>query len=189
MKTELCVKTNQNELTNFFHSNIGVHQGDNLSPNLFKIFVNDFKGHLDSNCDPVRLNSTPLSCLFYADDLVLVSSSQKGLQMALDKLEMYCDRWKLNINFSKTKCVHFNSLGRILQNKLYIKGKEIENVRSYCYLGVRFSSSGSFTVAANEIYNKGLKAYFKFSRCFGDNRSKVSTFLHIFDHTVRSVLM
>lgn len=189
MKTELCVKANQNDLTDNFSSNIGVRQGDNLSPNLFKIFVNDFKGHLDSNCDPVSLDSTPLSCLFYADDLVLVSSSQKGLQSSLDTLDKYCDKWKLNINYSKTKCVHFNSLGRILENKLYIKGKEIENARHYCYLGVNFSASGCFTVAENEIYNKGLKAYFKFSRCFGDNRPKVSTFLHIFDHTVKSVLM
>ena len=40
-KTELCVKVDSYFLTNSFYSNIGVRQGDTLSPTLFKIFVND----------------------------------------------------------------------------------------------------------------------------------------------------
>ena len=76
-KTELCVKVDSYFLTNSFHSNIGVHQGDNLSSTLFEIFVNDSISCLYIQCDPVHLNETPLSCLFYADDLVLLSSSKR----------------------------------------------------------------------------------------------------------------
>ena len=35
-----CVLVN-NRITNFFPVTLGVKQGDNLSPNLFKIFLND----------------------------------------------------------------------------------------------------------------------------------------------------
>ena len=188
LKTELCVKADS-ALTDSFHSSIGVRQGDNLSPNLFKIFVNDFQNTLDTACDPVLLNETPLSCLFYADDLVLMSSSQTGLQTALNKLNTFCNEWKLSINFSKTKCLAFNPSGRILPVRFEINGCCIENVKNYCYLGVNFSTSGTFSYAKREIYNKGLKAYFKFIRCFSDSKPNVSTFLHIFDHTVKSVLL
>ena len=41
-QTNLCVKIDDH-ITDFFSSNIGVRQGDNLSPNLLKNFNNDFK--------------------------------------------------------------------------------------------------------------------------------------------------
>ena len=84
--------------TPFFNSFIGVKQGCNLSPTLFNIFLNDVPNLFDDSCDPVRLGNTNLNCLLYADDLVLLSESQKGLQSCLTKLEKYTNRRKLNIN-------------------------------------------------------------------------------------------
>ena len=42
-------------LTEPFLSHVGVHQGDNLSPSLFNIFLNDSVEHFDSTCDPIQL--------------------------------------------------------------------------------------------------------------------------------------
>ena len=82
---------------------IGVRQGCNLSPTLFNIFINDVPNLFDDSCDPVKLGNTNLNCLLYADDLVLLSESQKGLQSCLTKLERYTNRWKLNINTKNSK--------------------------------------------------------------------------------------
>ena len=79
-KTNPCVKVNNDGITNFFSSNIGVRQGDNLSPNLFKIFINDLPRSFDEHCKPVSLNSYKLNSLLYADDVVLLSESAEGLQ-------------------------------------------------------------------------------------------------------------
>ena len=57
------------------------------------------------------------------------------------------------------------------------------------YLGVTISASGCFTEAKNTLYNKSLKAYFKLCKSFGENKPKVSTFFHIFDHTVKPVML
>ena len=47
----------------------------------------------------------------------------------------------------------------LIQHTFNIDGHIIENVRNYCYLGVNFTVSGSFSVARTEIYKKGLKAF------------------------------
>merc|ERR1712179_321668 len=44
-ETKVCIKLN-NKLSNSFNCNIGVRQGDNLSPLLFALFINDFETYL-----------------------------------------------------------------------------------------------------------------------------------------------
>ena len=85
-----------------FSSSIGVRQGDNLSPTLFNIFVNDLPAHFD-NCQPAKFGDLEISSLLYADDVVLMSESESGAQCALNKLKTWSDTWGLGINISKTK--------------------------------------------------------------------------------------
>jgi hypothetical protein len=47
----------------------------------------------------------------------------------------------------------------------------IENVRNYCYLGGFLSISGLFSFAKTDIYKKGLKAFFKFSKSFNGKKT------------------
>jgi hypothetical protein len=52
--------------------------------------MNDLPDYIEDSIDPVLLHNKPLNCLLYADDLVLLSSSAKGLQTSFDKLQKYC---------------------------------------------------------------------------------------------------
>jgi hypothetical protein len=55
---------------------------------------------------------------------------------------------------------------------------------------VPFVNSGSFTEAKKELYQKGLKAYFKFRKCFEHQKPKLKTLLHVvFDHTIKRILL
>jgi hypothetical protein len=79
--------------------------------------------------------------------------------------------------------------GRTTSHKFYINNTPIENCRNYVYLGVTFSTSGSFTEAKNNLYHKGLKALFKVKKCFQGHSPKIKTIFHIFDYTIKPILL
>ena len=89
------------KITNTFQSLVGVRQGDVLSPNLFKIFINDLPKYLLSSQDPLYRNDKRIDCLMYADDVILLSSSAIGLQQKLNLLHAFCEDWCLSINIEK----------------------------------------------------------------------------------------
>ena len=53
----------------------GVRQGGVLSPYLFAAYVNDLIGELRDYGYGIHLGSVFVGCLFYADDIVLLSPS------------------------------------------------------------------------------------------------------------------
>jgi hypothetical protein len=178
-----------NKLTKSFIPELGVRQGDNLSPNLFKILINELPDMFNSEDDQVYLNNEPLSCLLYADDLVLLSSSQRGLQNCLNKLATFCDKYCLTVNLKKTKVVIFYKNARLTNLHFIYKGHEIECTLSYKYLGVLFNASGSFSQCQYDLYKRGLKAFFKLVKCFGNTKPNANILLHLFDHTVKPVVL
>ena len=183
-----CVKVDH-LLTDFFPTKLGVKQGDNLSPNLFKIFINDLPKYLENSLDPVFINSRAIHCLMYADDLVLLSTSSSGLQAKIDILNEFCEDWCLTVNTQKTKVMIFNKAGRLINCNFKLNGVNLECVHKYKYLGIMFCASGSFSYAQEELYKKSLKAYFKLSRDFLSMNPELHTSMHVFDHTIKPILL
>ena len=82
-----CVKVG-NQITESFLANQGVKQGCILSPLLFNIFIADIVDRFSNeNCRPLRINEAQsISCLLWADDVVLMSRSEEGLKNMLSAL-------------------------------------------------------------------------------------------------------
>ena len=111
--------------TNFFEYNRGVRQGCILSPILFNLYLNELPKILSSNSpqetDPITLpNGSLINCLFYADDLVLISTSASGLQKQINILQKYCEKWLLTTNLKKTKVLIFQKQNRKSTREKYI---------------------------------------------------------------------
>ena len=174
----------------FFNINVGVTQGDNFSQALFKLFINDLPQYLENTADPIHINGTLINCLMYADDNVLLSNSADDLQQKLYKLQEYCNDWCLSVNVNKTKVIVFNKAGRLINTICFLDNKVLECVQSYKYLvGILFSASGSFTAAQEELYKKALKALSKLQRDFLCLNPSISTALHVFNHTIKPILL
>ena len=69
-KAKLCVMKD-NVMSDYFVCNIGLRQGDNLSPLLFALFVNDFMQHVSNHCSGLNIADTCYSSL-NDDDIVLL---------------------------------------------------------------------------------------------------------------------
>jgi exonuclease III len=189
-KSKACVKL-PSGLTEYFDTNVGVKQGCVISPTLFNLFLNDIPEIFDyDRSDPVVLYEMVLNCLMFADDIALVSSSAKGLQHCLDKLNIYCKKWGLQVNSKKTKVIIFNRAGCMLKNNSFrIDNEEIEIVKETKYLGIIFNNNCTFHSTAENLKNKSLKAMFKLFKSFGNMTPKINTSLHLFDAMVKPILL
>ena len=138
------VKIN-NTLSEAFSCNIGVRQGECLSPFLFAMYVNDLEQELDNNgVNGIDIGMVKLLLLLYADDIVLFGKTPDELQKSLDILESYCERWKLTVSTTITKVMVFRNEGQLPQNLMFtFKGSNIEIVKKFCYLGIVFTAGGS----------------------------------------------
>ena len=186
-----CVKLPQG-LTSSFETNIGIRQGDSLSPLLFSLFIDDIKDIFEHEDEPCSIGNIKLSHLLYADDLILVSESRQGLQRCINKLSDYCDRWKLQINKVKTKILVFTPSGRIPQNlcKFYLGDCELETVLTYKYLGITISSNGMFGQGINELAQKGRKAWYALRRSVQiDLVNDPQVYFKLFDAMIKPILL
>ena len=103
----------ENMLTPAFRCHTGVKQGCMLSPTLFNLYLSYLSEKLKAkNLNDVELNELPLSCMLYADDLVIFSKSKNGLQDYLDSLSEYCKEKDLSVNLNKTNVLIFNNCMR-----------------------------------------------------------------------------
>ena len=76
-------------------------------------------------------------CLFWADDLLLISKFKQGLQKQIEIVDQYCSDWKLTLKVEKTKTVTFNKTGATFKKEqIQYKGKNIKTVKHFKYLGI-----------------------------------------------------
>ena len=118
-EVKYTIKLN-NGYTESFTSSVWVKHCCILSQKRFSIYVIDLPSIFDESFDQVNIDDYKLSSLMYEDDIVLISSSAEGLQVAINKLQLYLSEWHLELNMSKSKIIIFNNSGRKLKHYKFL---------------------------------------------------------------------
>ena len=190
------VSTNKGT-TMYFPCLTGVRQGENLSPLLFSMYVNDLNSFLMSkglNGATSELNSEDIyiylkiMILLYADDTVLFSDSESDMKHSLEMFDLYCKTWQLTVNVEKTKIVVFSS-GRNKQYKFMFDSREVEVSNDYKYLGIYFTRRGSFNTAKKYIAEQANKALFLLLKKINSLKLPLDLQLELFDRTIKPILL
>ena len=136
LSTKCCLNINT-VLTDWFSTESGLKQGDNLSSTLWNIFLNDLVDEINNLNVGIPIDDHMLSILLYADDMVLLAENEQNLQLMIQKLDEFCSKWRLTINVDKTNIIHFRRITTPRSNYEFKCGNKILSYASkYYFLGV-----------------------------------------------------
>lgn len=133
-----------------------------MSQTLFNIYIDQLAKLLENSpALGLDLEGKEVKCLFYADDLLLLSQTEQGMQEYLDILHDYCVNWAFRVNLDKTKTIIFQKKARSQSRKYqFILGETtLSHTVEYTYLGLIITTSCNF-VKAMQI--KHISVHIKF---------------------------
>lgn len=158
----------------FFQSNVGVRQGENLSPILFSLLLNDLSEFMSkaynglehiTNITHECLDTNEvdfflkLYMLLYADDTVILAETPDELQAALNAMYLYCKTRNLSVNPVKTKVVIF-SKSKLKDIPIFTYYGQVLKIESdFSYLGIHFDQKVHF-LKPNHVYASEKSFFF-----------------------------
>jgi hypothetical protein len=125
--------------SDLFPVHVGLRQGCPLSPVLFIIFM-DRISRRSQGPEGVRFGNLRISSLLFADDVVLLASSNQDLQRALGRFAAECEAAGMRISTSKSEAMVLHR--KKVASPLQVGGESLSQVEEFKYLGVMFTSEG-----------------------------------------------
>ncbi|RUM94910.1 MAG: hypothetical protein DSZ28_00750, partial [Thiothrix sp.] len=190
---QACVRWNH-VTSDFFHCPAGVKQGAIESSLIFLMYINTVAEYIQANGKhgvQMLPGMNEIFALFFADDVVLMSTTPSGLQNQIDRLAKVSGMLNLHANADKTKIMVFRRGGHMAKReKWWLNGTELEIVNSYKYLGYIFSTKLSINAALEDIAVKGkLKTVQILKVMWSLHSINTAVFLKLFDAQVQSTLL
>ena len=139
--------------------NRGVRQGDPLSPVLFNSVIDLALRHIDQGIG-VSVGQEKLSCLAFADDLVLLASTPKGLQTQFNSIELDLGKCGLELNVEKSATIRLDVHGKrqkwVYNPSAFLRGKgglvrAMSITEGYKYLGNSVSAGDTMGSTVRDL--------------------------------------
>ncbi|KAJ0063551.1 hypothetical protein NL108_003867 [Boleophthalmus pectinirostris] len=116
-------------VSDLFPVHVGLRQGCRLSPVLFIVFMD----RISRRSQGVRFGDHRISSLLFADDVVLLASSNQDLQCALGRFAAECEAAGMKISSSKSEAMVLDR--KKVACPLRVGGESLPQVEKFKYLG------------------------------------------------------
>ena len=138
----------------------------------------------------VTIHGTRITVLKYADDIVLLSDNEEGLQDALHALHTYCVKNRLTVNTTKSKVMYFSKKVIKSLSTMTYNDEPLEYVQSFKYLGLNFNSKCSFTESLDKLCSQARKAQTVLDlHVMKHPTMSVERALQLFDSLIKPIVM
>jgi len=141
-------------VTDAFSSDVGLHEGDVISPTLYLFFIDDLLKEVWSKHPGVNLlgpcdNGAPSKAVaaMQADDFVAVCSSLEETQAVANTVLDYSNMWRFRLNSKKSAVMHVpppRVSSNLTESGIVWNGVPVPVVTKYCYLGLWFQNNCSW---------------------------------------------
>ncbi|XP_046142799.1 uncharacterized protein LOC123988066 [Osmia bicornis bicornis] len=169
-ETRSRVRTDKG-VTEPFWTARGVRQGCPLNPLLYNLLTADMEEKMSKGGGGgIKIGEKKIYTLAYADDVVLLAEEEGEMRAMMESLERYLDEKRLELNQEKSKIMRFRKeAGRWRKANWWWKGKKIEEVGQFKYLGYVFKRNGG---SEAQIKDRMIKAGVVMRQVWGIGKRK-----------------
>lgn len=170
----------------------GVRQGCPLSPTLFNIYIADLEKKMREGQDGgLVVGNKKIWTLTYADDVVMMAETEEEMKGMMRRAKRYFEGKGLEVNEKKTKIIVFSKGGGKRKKRDWKWGeKEIEEVKSYDYLGYRITRNNTDN---EHVKQRVKKANMAMGAIWGigerNFKGDIKWRVKLFDAVIKSILM
>ena len=149
--TESAVKW-QGNLSRSFPEHQGIRQGAITSPNIFKARANSILRAVENHPSSLRIGYIDLGAIMVADDLLLATRTQEGMQDLIAIAESDASNEQYKFSEKKTKLMTINQSSTLNSNTVVLNKQEIAHSEEELHLGLmRTTSPNNMSTIARKI--------------------------------------
>ena len=190
MKTYFRVK-HKGKLSSRILQEIGVNQGGNASPTIFRKYMADLDSYLSRHTGICISDEEILMHLLWADDLAMAATITSDSQKQLDGLSTFCSKNRSIVHEIKTKVM---VIGNYIELNLHFNNQPLGQVVEYKYVGNFISSINRplgdiFNKNYSYLCNKARQAVYSLQRKTRDiGPLPPKCMFHMFESLIQPIL-
>ena len=139
--------------------NAGVRQGSLLSLIFFAIYVDTLIQKLKQTGVSCNINGQIFGCLFYADDIIFLVHTLRGMQKMLDICSEFALEFDIKFNTTKSIALRFGRRFNIPCMSFILSGAKLNFVQSVKYLEIYMRTGKSFKFSIEQAKAKFYRSF------------------------------